>query len=160
MYDCIISLKEWQVYCKSHLHGPAFVYEEYIDCILVFIIRVCDFQKTNSDHFRKRKSCHATSVAIFWDSFSKILRPNLAEKNEWWTFWKNNHQNHISLCQIRVYLENFRLWEKIWPKERMMKIWRNRHWIHNQHKKSNSSAKFYLIWRIINFGYKFAQKIV
>ena len=80
MYDCIISLKEWQVYCISHLHGPAFVYEEYIDCILVFIIRVCDFQKTNSDHFRKRKSCHATSLAIFWDSFSKILGPNLAEK--------------------------------------------------------------------------------
>ena len=80
MYDCIISLKEWQVYCKSLLHGPAFVYEEYIDCILVFIIRVCDFQKTNSDHFRKRKSWHATTVAIFWDSFSKILRPDLAEK--------------------------------------------------------------------------------
>ena len=75
MYDCIVSLKEWQVYCKSLLHGPAFVSEEHIDCTLVFIIRVCDFQKTNSDHFRKRKIWHATSVAIVWDSFGEILSP-------------------------------------------------------------------------------------
>ena len=98
MYDCIISLKEWQVYCKSHLHGPAFVYEEYIDCILVFIIRVCDFQKTNSDHFRKRKSCHATSVAIFWDSFSKILRPNLAEK------MNGEHFDQINIKTVITYI--------------------------------------------------------
>ena len=98
MYDCIISLKEWQVYCKSHLHGPAFVYEEYIDCILVFIIRVCDFQKTNSDHFRKRKSCHATSVAIFWDSFSKILRPNLAEK------MNGEHFDKINIKTVITYI--------------------------------------------------------
>ena len=98
MYDCIISLKEWQVYCKSHLHGPAFVYEEYIDCILVFIIRVCDFQKTNSDHFRKRKSCHATSVAIFWDSCSKILRPNLAEK------MNGEHFDKINIKTVITYI--------------------------------------------------------
>ena len=98
MYDCIISLKEWQVYCKSLLHGHAFVYEEYIDCILVFIIRVCDFQKTNSDHFRKRKSCHATSVAIFWDSFSKILRPNLAEK------MNGEHFDKINIKTVITYI--------------------------------------------------------
>ena len=75
MYDCIVSLKEWQVYCKSLLHRRTFIYEEHIDCILVFIIRVCDFQKTNSDHFGKQKIWHATSVAIVWDSFGEILSP-------------------------------------------------------------------------------------
>ena len=75
MYDCIVSLKEWQVYCRSLLHRCTFIYEEYIDCILVFIIQVCDFQKTNSDHFRKQKIWHATSVAIVWDSFGEILSP-------------------------------------------------------------------------------------
>ena len=103
MYDCIISLKEWQVYCKSHLHGPAFVYEEYIDCIFVFIIRICDFQKTNSDHFRKRKSCHATIVAIFWDSFSKILRPNLAEKMNGEHFDKVNIKTVITYIPMLNY---------------------------------------------------------
>ena len=98
MYDCIISLKEWQVYCKSLLHGPAFVYEEYIDRILVFIIRVCDFQKTNSDHFRKRKSCQATNVAIFWDSFSKILRRNLAEK------MNGEHFDKINIKTVITYI--------------------------------------------------------
>ena len=75
MYDCIVSLKEWQVYCRSLLHRCTFIYEEHIDCILVFIIQVCDFQKTNSDHFRKQKIWHATSVAIVWDSFGEILSP-------------------------------------------------------------------------------------
>ena len=98
MYDCIISLKEWQVYCKSHLHGPAFVYEEHIDCILVFIIWVCDYQKTNSDHFRKRKSWHETSVDIFWDSFSKILRPNLAEK------MNGEHFDKINIKTVITYI--------------------------------------------------------
>ena len=119
MYDCIISLKEWQVYCKSHLHGPAFVYEEYIDCILVFIIRVCDFQKTNSDHFRKRKSCHATSVAIFWDSCSKILRPNLAEK------MNGEHFDKINIKTVITYIHPY--------------------------------AKLQSIWRIPDYGRKFAQ---
>ena len=38
------------------------------------------------------------------------------------------------------------------------KILRNRHNIHNQYNTSNSCAKFYLIWAIINSGSKFAQK--
>ena len=67
MYDCIVSLKEWQLYCRSLLHGRTFVYEE-------------QFQKANSDYFGKQKSWHATSVAIVWDSFGKILSPNVAEK--------------------------------------------------------------------------------
>ena len=76
MYDCIVSLKEWQVYCRSFLHRRTFIYEEeYTDCILVFIIRVCDFQKMNSDHFGKQKIWHAISVAIVWDSFGEILSP-------------------------------------------------------------------------------------
>ena len=103
MYDCIISLREWQVYWKSLLHGPAFVYEEYIDCIFEFVVRVCDFQKTNSDHFRKRKSWHATSVAIFWDSFSKILRPNLAEKMNGEHFEKINIKTVITYILMPNY---------------------------------------------------------
>ena len=97
MYDCIISLKECQVYCKSLLRSCTSVYEEYIDCILVFIIRVCDFQKTDLDHFGNWKNWHATSVAIFWDSFSKSLRPNLAEKMIGEHFEKINIKtiNHI-----------------------------------------------------------------
>ena len=76
---------------------------------------------------------------------------------------RNKHQNrvslsHISLCQITVYLENSRLKSK--PKESMIKMLRNRHWIHNQHNTWNSWAKFYLIWRIINFGSKFTQKLL
>ena len=35
--------------------------------------------------------------------------------------------NNISLCQITVYLENSRLCDQIRPKERMIKILRNRH---------------------------------
>ena len=30
--------------------------------------------------------------------------------------------NNISLFQITAYLENSRLWDQIWPKERMIKI--------------------------------------
>ena len=104
MYDCIISLREWQVYWKSLLHGPAFVYEEYINCIFEFVVRVCDFQKTNSDHFRKRKSWHATSVAIFWDSFSKILRPNLAEK------MNGEHFEKITIKTIYPYVKLESIW--------------------------------------------------
>ena len=56
VYDCIISLKEWRVYCKPLLHGRTFVYEECIDRIILFVIRVPEFQKTNSfknEHFEK-----------------------------------------------------------------------------------------------------------
>ena len=57
--------KEWQVYCKLLLHGRTSVYEEYIECILVFVMRVPEFQKTNSGHLGKRKIQHATIEARF-----------------------------------------------------------------------------------------------
>ena len=57
--------KEWQVHFKSLLHGRTSVYEEYIECTLVFVIRVTEFQKTNSDHLGKRKIRHATIEARF-----------------------------------------------------------------------------------------------
>ena len=68
--------------------------------------------------------------------------------------------SNMFLCRITVYLENSRLWDQIWPKEVIIKILRNRHWIYDQHNVSNSCANFDLIWRIINFGSKFAQKVL
>ena len=68
--------------------------------------------------------------------------------------------SNIFLCRITVYLENSRLWDQIWPKEEIIKMLRNRHWICDQHNVSNSCANFDLIWRIINFGSKFAQKVL
>ena len=61
----IVSLEQWRVYYKSLLHGRTSVHEEYMECILVFAIRVPEFQKTNSDHLGKRKIRHATIVRIF-----------------------------------------------------------------------------------------------
>ena len=136
----IISLKEWRVYCNSLLNGRIPVCEEYIECILVFAIEVPKFQKTNSDHVVKWKISHATIVAIFWDNCSKILRQNSPKENEWQTFW-----------------ENSRLWDQIWPTERIIKILRNRHWIFNWHNISHSCDKFHVIWSIINFGCRFTQ---
>ena len=74
--------------------------------------------------------------------------------------WTSKPYSYTPLCQITVYLENSRLWDQIWPKERMIKIVRNRHWIHIQHNTSNSCAKFHLIFRIINFRSKFSQKLL
>ena len=116
--------------CKSLLHRYNSVYEEYIDCILVFVIRVPKFQKTNSDHLGKQKIRHVTSVAIFWDKCNKILRQNLPKKLNCEPCEKMNIKTvviYISLCQITVYLENSRLWDQTWPKERITKILRNRH---------------------------------
>ena len=122
----------------------------------MFVIRVPEFQKTNSDHSGKQKIWHATSVAIFWDNFNKILRQNLSEKTNGEHCEKMNIKtdSYIPLCQIKVYLENSRSWDQILPKERRIKILRNRHWIHIQHNTSNSCAKFHLICRIINFESK------
>ena len=74
---------------KLLLHGRNSVYEEYIDCILVFVIYVPEFQKTNSDHLGKQKIRHATSVAIFWDNYNKILETKFARKIEWQVLWKS-----------------------------------------------------------------------
>ena len=132
-------LKEWQVYCKSLFHGRTTVYEEYIEYVLtVFVIRVLEFQKTNSDHLGKRKIRHPTIEAKFWNQVCpKNWVTNLLKKSSIKTVIT---YNNISSCQITVYLENSRLWDQIWPIERMMKILRNRHWIHNQHITSNSCA--------------------
>ena len=127
IYDFIISLTEWPVYCKQPFHGRISIYEEYIERILALVIRVTEFQKTN---WGKRKIRHATVVAIFWDNCSKILRPNFNGEH----FEKLNIKtaityNSIFLCQITVYLENSRLWNQIWSKKRMITILRKRHCI-------------------------------
>ena len=88
--------KRVTVYCKSFFHGRTSVYEEYIECILVLIIRLPEFQETNSG---KRKIRHATIVAIFWENCSKILRPNMNGEH----FEKTNIKttityNNIFLC--------------------------------------------------------------
>ena len=93
-------------------------------------------------------------------SFETILarfRPNLPEKLNDKNCEKINIKTvityipiyipNISLSQMSVYLENFRLWDQIWSKEWMMTILRNKHWIQKGH----------LIWRIINFGTKFPK---
>ena len=62
--------------------------------------------------------------------------------------------NNILLCQITGYLENSRLWNQIWPKEKMTTILRNRRYINTIIMcgiiTSNSYDTFHLIWRIIN----------
>ena len=50
------------------------MYEQYIECILVLVIWVTEFQKMN---LGKLKIRHETIVAIFADNCSKILKPNL-----------------------------------------------------------------------------------
>ena len=79
--------------------------------------RVPEFQKTNSDHLGIGKIWHATIVTIFWCNCSKILRPNLPDKSNGEHFEKINIEtvityNNISLFQIKVYLENFKLYTK------------------------------------------------
>ena len=120
--------KEWQVYCKSLLHRRTSVC-----CYLSARVSENEFGS-----FKKTKN----SACNNW---SKILRPNLPEKLSGEHFGKNPSKtvityNNICLCQITVYLENYRLLDRIWPKKRMMKILRNRYWIHKQHNTSNSCA--------------------
>ena len=80
-YDAYeISITFTEFLWKSLLHGCNSVYEEYMDCTLVFVIRAPKFQKTNSEHLGKQKIWHAIIVAIFWDNFNKILRLNLPKK--------------------------------------------------------------------------------
>ena len=131
--------------------------------ILVLVIRVLEFQKTNS---AKWKICNATIAAIFWENCSKILRPNLNAKH----FEKINVKtavtyNNIFLRQITVYyLENSNSWNQIWPKERAITILRNWHCINSIliHGiiTSNPCDEFHVIWRITNIRSKFAQKLL
>ena len=128
----------------------------------MFVIRVPEFQKTNLDYLGKQKIWHATSLAIFWDNFSKILRRNLPEKLNDEHFEKINIKTVISY----ILLPNYTLFVELQivglnlAKRKNYKILRNRHWIHNQGNTSNSCDKSYFIWGIINFGSKFAQKLL
>ena len=106
---------------------------------------------------------HATIVPIFWDNCSKTSRPNLNGEH----FEKGNLEtavpyNSIFLCQITICLESSRLWNEIWPKERMTTILKNRNCVNTificSTTTSNSCGKCHVIWRIINFRSKFWQK--
>ena len=133
---------------ENHSFTDITVYEEYIDCILVFVIWLPEFQKTNSDHLAKRKIRYATSVAIFWDKFNKILRPNFPAK------LNSEHCEKMNIKTVVIYISmsNYNLFGEfqiVGPtlaKRKNGKILRNRHWIHNQYNTSNSCAKFHLIW--------------
>ena len=57
---------------------------------LVFAIRVLEFKKTNSNDLGKQKIRHASIAAIFWDNYSKILRPILPKKLDGERFKKIN----------------------------------------------------------------------
>ena len=94
---------------KLLLHGRNSVYEEYTDCIIVFVIYVPEFQKTNSDHLRKLTIWHTTSVAIFWDNFKYILRPSLPEK------LNGQHSGKMNIKTVVIYIpmSNYSLFGKI-----------------------------------------------
>ena len=133
---------------ENHSFTDITVYEEYIDCILVFVIWLPEFQKTNSDHLAKRKIRYATSVAIFWDKFNKILRPNFPAK------LNSEHCEKMNIKTVVIYISmsnyslfgEFQIVGPTLAKRKNDKILRNRHWIHNQYNTSNSCAKFHLIW--------------
>ena len=121
----------------------------------MLVIRVPKFQKKN---LGKCKIHQANIVARF-------LRPILNGER----FGKTNIKtvityNSIFLCQITVYLENSRLWNQIWPKERIITNLRNRHCINTIFIcgiiTSNFCDKSHVIWGIINFLFKFAQKFL
>ena len=102
IYDFIISLKEWRVYFKPLLHGRTSVYQEHIECILVFVIRVPEFQKAYSNRSGKQKIWHATTVAIFWDNCSKGLRPSLPEKLNGKHFEKKNLNGEFQVVGLNL----------------------------------------------------------
>ena len=102
IYDFIISLKEWRVYFKPLLHGRSSVYQEHIECILVFVIRVPEFQKAYSNRSGKQKIWHATTVAIFWDNCSKGLRPSLPEKLNGKHFEKKNLNGEFQVVGLNL----------------------------------------------------------
>ena len=102
IYDFIISLKEWRVYFKPLLHGRTSVYQEHIECILVFVIRVPEFQKAYSNRSGKQKIWHAITVAIFWDNCSKGLRPSLPEKLNGKHFEKKNLNGEFQVVGLNL----------------------------------------------------------
>ena len=95
----------------------------------MFVIRVPEFQKTNSDQFGKLKIWHVISAAIFWDNFSKILRPNVPEK------LNGEHCEKINIKTIITYIPmlNYSLFGEfqiVGPnlaKRKLDKILRNRY---------------------------------
>ena len=142
--------KEWQVYCKSLFHGRISVLSLWrvhrmYPCVCYPSKRVIE-NKFGS--FRKTKNSA-------FNNWSKILRPNLSKKFSGDDFEEKKPiktlitYNNICICQITVYLENFRLWNQIWPKETIIKILRNTHWIHNQHNISNSCVSHCIIYQTL-----------
>ena len=124
-------------------------------------IRVPEFEKTN---LGKLKIWYETIAAIFGGNCSKILRSNLNS-----AFLEKTNTKaaityiNILLCQVTVYLENFRLRNQILPKERMITILRNRHCINTIiicDIITYSCNKFHVIWRTMNFLSKFAKKLL
>ena len=112
--------------------------------------------------FRNTKNLTCNNCNNLSRQLQQDLRPNLPNKSNGEHFEKINIKtvitsNNISLFQTTVHLENSRLWDQIWPRERMIKILRNRHLTHHQYNTSNSYAKFHLIWRIIGFRSKITQ---
>ena len=51
----------------------------------------------NSDPLGKQKIRHATTVAIFWDNFNNILRPNMPEK------LNGEHCEKINIKTVVIY---------------------------------------------------------
>ena len=115
----------------------------------------------SENKFRKTKNSAWNNSSNLW----RQLQQDFEIKFEWPTFGKKKHQNrnHKLLCQIKVYLENFKLRNQILPKERMITILGNRHCINTITKCgiiTYSCNKFHVIWRTINFLSKFAQKLL
>ena len=101
------------VFCKPPFYGRTSFYKEYIECVLVLVIQVLKFRKTNS---RQPKIWHTKIVANYSDNCSKIMRPNFNNEH----FEKINIKttityNKIFLCQITVYGE-FQIVEPSLPK--------------------------------------------
>ena len=64
----------------------------------MFVIRVPEFQETNSGQLGKLKLLHGRSVAIFGANFSKALRPNLPER------LNSKHCEKINMKTVITYI--------------------------------------------------------
>ena len=98
IYDFIISLKEWRVYFKPLLHGRTSVYQEHIECILVFVIRVPEFQKAYSNRSGKQKSLTCNNCSNLLRQLQQGFETKFARKIEWQTFWKKKSKRRIPGC--------------------------------------------------------------
>ena len=116
--------------------------------------------RLSENQFRKMKNA----------ACSNCSNQDFETKFEWRTFWKNKHQNHHQSHITKYFyaklqsMENFRLWNQVCPKERMIKILTNWHSINTIFMcaiiTSNSFIQFHLLWRITNSQCKFAPKLL